>query len=123
MLQNITCLGVVFVLWIVVGFSLVFGEPLVLIGDPRTFFMFKDVGIYSELHRATEVVVCCFPGMLFAAYQGMFAVITPALITGGIVDRMRFGPYLIFISIWILVVYAPLGFWNWGGGWMFQMGS
>jgi Amt family ammonium transporter len=61
--------------------------------------------------------------MLFAAYQGMFAVITPALISGGFVDRMRFGPYCILLILWLTLVYTPLGYWNWGGGWMFQLGA
>jgi len=53
----------------------------------------------------------------------MFAVITPALISGGIVDRMRFGPWLVFLVLWLTLVYAPLGYWNWGGGWMYQIGA
>jgi len=57
------------------------------------------------------------------AYQGMFAVIAPALISGALVDRVRFGPYMIFITTWLIFCYAPLGFWNWGGGWMFQIGA
>jgi len=133
MLQNFIALGLIFLLWVFVGFSMTFGEPLWdvhfhgkkyhLIGNPFTYFMWKNVGLYGPLQRASEVVVCCFPGMLFAAYQGMFATITPALISGGFVDRMHFGPYLLFLSAWLLLVYAPLGYWNWGGGWMYQLGA
>jgi Amt family ammonium transporter len=129
MLQNFVTLGLIFSLWVIVAFSLTFGEPWLtvmgykLIGSPFTYPMWHEVGIYGPLSRASNVVVCCFPGMLFAAYQGMFAVITPALISGGLVDRMRFGPYCIFLSLWLLLVYAPLGYWNWGGGWMFQIGA
>lgn len=129
MLQNFVALGLVFILWVVFVFSLTFGEPWItfhdyhLLGNPTTYFMWNNVGLYGPLQRASDVVVCCFPGMLFAAYQGMFAVITPALISGGLVDRIRFGPYLIFLTLWLVVVYAPLGYWNWGGGWMFQVGA
>eukprot|EP00930_Biecheleria_cincta_P082707 TRINITY_DN7237_c0_g1_i1.p1 TRINITY_DN7237_c0_g1~~TRINITY_DN7237_c0_g1_i1.p1 ORF type:complete len:486 (-),score=72.48 TRINITY_DN7237_c0_g1_i1:25-1482(-) len=129
MYQSFVTMGIVFILWSLFVFSLTFGEPWLkingygFIARPDTYFMLKDVGIYGPLQRASTIVVNGFPGMLFMAYQGMFAVITPALISGAFVDRMRFGPYLIFITIWLLVVYAPLGYWNWGGGWMFQIGA
>merc|ERR1712137_1500039 len=54
--------------------------------------------------------------------MGMFAVISPAIISGAFADRLHFRPYTLFICLWFTFVYAPLGFWNWGGGWMFQMG-
>jgi len=129
MLQNFVALGIIWILWFTFAFSLTFGETWIcwngykLLGKPWTYFLWTDVGIYEPLSRATEIVVCCFPGMLFAAYQGMFAVITPALISGGLIDRMRLGPYLVFISLWLIIVYCPLGYWNWGGGWMFQIGA
>lgn len=133
MAQNFVCLGLVAVLWVVYAFGLTFGTPMIsiplfgtdynLLGNPSTYFMWQGVEIYEALHRASDIVVCCFPGMLFAAYQCMFAIITPALISGGITDRMHFGPYLIFVTLWLTLVYAPLGYWNWGGGWMFQIGA
>lgn len=127
--QNFVSLGIVFMLWAIFVFSFTFGEPLLTIGGynflarPDTYFMLQDVGIYGPLHRASSIVVNGFPGMLFMAYQGMFAVITPALISGALVDRVRFGPYMIFITVWLIICYAPLGYWNWGGGWMFQIGA
>lgn len=129
MYQSFVALGIVFMLWTVFVFSLTFGEPWIVVNGygfiarPDTYFMLNDVGIYGPLQRASTIVVNGFPGMLFMAYQGMFAVITPALISGAFVDRMRFGPYLIFITLWLMTVYAPLGYWNWGGGWMFQIGA
>lgn len=128
-MQSFISLGLIFTIWIVVGFSLTFGTPWIslggwnFIGDPRTYWMLSGVHIYQPLQRAGAVVAAGFPGMLFMAYQAMFAVITPALISGAFVDRLRFGPYLIFIAVWLFVVYTPLGYWNWGGGWMFQMGA
>lgn len=129
MFQSFIALGLVFTLWAICVFSLTFGQPLLTIGDyhllgnPMTYFMMKGIQIYHPLQRAGAVVANGFPGMLFMAYQGMFAVITPALISGALVDRMRFAHYLIFIGIWMFLVYAPLGYWNWGGGWMFQIGA
>ena len=63
------------------------------------------------------------PHVLFMAYQGTFAIITAALISGAIVERMRFGAYLAFITLWSIVVYAPIAHWVWGGGWLAQMGA
>lgn len=129
MYQSFVSLGLVFMLWSIFCFSLTFGEPMVtingynLLAKPTTYFMLNDVGIYGPLQRASTIVVNGFPGMLFMAYQGMFAVITPALISGAFVDRMRFGPYVVFITLWLILCYCPLGFWNWGGGWMFQIGA
>ena len=62
------------------------------------------------------------PHVLFMAYQGTFAIITAALISGAIVERMRFGPYLAFIALWTLFVYAPVAHWVWGGGWLMSRG-
>eukprot|EP00933_Yihiella_yeosuensis_P028443 TRINITY_DN22254_c0_g2_i2.p1 TRINITY_DN22254_c0_g2~~TRINITY_DN22254_c0_g2_i2.p1 ORF type:complete len:492 (-),score=76.01 TRINITY_DN22254_c0_g2_i2:220-1695(-) len=127
--QSFCALGFIFTLWIVVCFSMTFGEPLItiggwnMLGSPWTYFMLRNVEIYVPLQRAGAVVAAGFPGMLFMAYQAMFAVITPALISGAFVDRVRFGPYLFFITWWLFLVYVPLGYWNWGGGWMFQMGA
>jgi len=133
MIQNFVCLGLVSVLWVIYGFGLTFGAPMIavtlsgttfnLIGNPFSYFLWQGVEIYSALHRASDVVVCCFPGMLFAMYQGMFAAITPALASGAFVDRMAFYPFVTFVTLWLTFVYCPLGFWNWGGGWMFQLGA
>eukprot|EP00931_Biecheleriopsis_adriatica_P102547 TRINITY_DN774_c0_g1_i1.p1 TRINITY_DN774_c0_g1~~TRINITY_DN774_c0_g1_i1.p1 ORF type:complete len:523 (-),score=80.78 TRINITY_DN774_c0_g1_i1:241-1611(-) len=129
MYQSFVSLGVVFMMWALFVFSMTFGEPMLTLNGynflarPDTYFMLNNVGIYGPLQRASTIVVNGFPGMLFMAYQGMFAVITPALISGAFVDRMRFGPYIVFIAIWLVLCYAPLGYWNWGGGWMFQIGA
>jgi Amt family ammonium transporter len=63
------------------------------------------------------------PHLLFMAYQGTFAIITAALVSGAIVERMRFGPYLAFVTLWSLVVYAPVAHWVWGGGFLAKMGA
>src|SRR5260221_966850 len=63
------------------------------------------------------------PHVLFTAYQGTFAVITAALISGAIVERMRFVPYLAFVTFWSVPVYAPIAHWVWGGGWLARLGA
>jgi Amt family ammonium transporter len=109
MLQSFVCMGLITVLWIVVGFSLAFGEDIGgVIGDPRTFFMMKDT-----LGLASWSLMPTVPLILFAMFQLKFAVITPALITGAFAERIRFNSYLIFITLFVLLVYAPLAHATW----------
>jgi Amt family ammonium transporter len=119
MLQSFICTGVVSILWILVGFSLAFGDSVGgIIGDPRTFFMFKGVGmgVHPELGSG-------LPLILFAMFQLMFAIITPALITGSFAERIRFSGYLLFVCLFSLLVYAPLAHMTWHPeGLLFKMG-
>lgn len=122
--------------WFLFVFSLCFGHTYSLVGSITTFGMFHNVNdmplYYGEMGQVdlfnadythiAGTVVSDIPGLVFAGYQGMFAVITPALMTGAFVDRLRFGPYLFFISIWITIVYAPFCHWIWGGGFLGQWG-
>eukprot|EP00931_Biecheleriopsis_adriatica_P061469 TRINITY_DN36960_c0_g1_i2.p1 TRINITY_DN36960_c0_g1~~TRINITY_DN36960_c0_g1_i2.p1 ORF type:complete len:504 (-),score=79.20 TRINITY_DN36960_c0_g1_i2:152-1663(-) len=127
--QSFICCGLVFLIWVVFGFSLAFGDPLLsiggynLLGNPATFFMLRDISIYKPFMRGGELIAPGFPGTVYATYQGMFAVITPALISGSFQDRLQFGPYLVYITLWLVFVYCPIGYWNWGGGWMAQIGA
>ena len=109
MAQNLISLGLVSLLWAVIGFSLAFGDSVGgLIGDLR-YWLFR---IEPEaVHPGLTI-----PSWTFFLFQMMFAVITPALITGAFVDRFRFSSYLIFLSIWSIVVYSLLAHWVWGGG-------
>lgn len=109
LLQSFIAMAVVSLLWIVVGFSLGFGDSLGgVIGDPRTFFMFRGVGV--ETHADLSPTV---PLLLFALFQLKFAIITPALITGAFAERVRFKAYLVFMVLFSLFVYAPLAHWTW----------
>lgn len=109
MLQSFVCMGLITVLWVVVGFSLAFGEDIGgIIGDPRTFFMMKDT-----LGLASWSLMPTVPLILFAMFQLKFAVITPALITGAFAERIRFNSYLIFITLFILLIYTPLAHATW----------
>ena len=109
MLQSFIALGVISLLWVVVGFSLCFGDSIYgLIGDPRTYFMFRGVGTATEPNLAPTI-----PFVLFAMFQLKFAVITPALITGSFAERVRFSAYLVFMVLFSIVIYSPLAHWTW----------
>lgn len=112
MLQSFICLGVVTLLWVVVGFSLAFGEPLGIhigtgfysfVGNPASFPFLDHVGVLPNLKMASTI-----PFMLFALFQMKFAIITPAIITGSFAERVRFISYLLFICLFTLFIYAPL---------------
>lgn len=109
MLQSFIALGVISLLWYLVGFSLAFGDSLGgFIGNPTTFFAFKNVGLGP--HPALSPT---FPLLLFALFQLKFAIITPALITGSFAERVKFTSYLIFMCLFALLVYCPLAHWTW----------
>ncbi|HEY0742629.1 MAG TPA: ammonium transporter [Chryseosolibacter sp.] len=119
MLQSFIAMGVISVLWIVVGFSLAFGESKGgFIGDPTTFFMFQNVLDGKPWSLAPTI-----PLVLFAFFQLKFAIITPALITGTFAERIKFKSYIIFLVLFSLLVYAPLAHWTWHPeGFLFKMG-
>ena len=109
MLQSFIALGVISLLWVVVGFSLCFGDSIGgLIGNPLTFFMFDGVAELPHPELSPTI-----PLALFALFQLKFAIITPALITGSFAERVRFTSYLIFICLFSLFIYAPLAHWTW----------
>ena len=113
MMMSYVALGFVGIAWTIIGYSLAFSTGSNWVGGLNYVF-FNDVRL--EAHGS-------IPHILFAAYQATFAVITAALISGAIVERMRFGPYLTFITLWSVVVYAPIAHWVWGGGWLGKLGA
>jgi len=115
MMMSFISLGFVGVLWALVGYSLAFSTGNNWIGDLSNVFL-RGVGI--DIRPTTTI-----PHALFMAYQGTFAIITAALISGAIVERMRFSAYVTFISLWAVVVYSPIAHWVWGGGWLAKMGA
>jgi Amt family ammonium transporter len=109
MLQSVVALGVISLVWVLVGFSLAFGDSIGgVIGNPLTFFMFDGVGEATHPQLAATV-----PLMIFALFQLKFAIITPALITGSFAERVRFSSYLLFMVLFSLVIYCPLAHWTW----------
>lgn len=107
---SITC--VVTLLWLIFGYSMSFDPGNPVVGGPNKIWLQGMVG----------AEVGTLPESLFVTFQGTFAVITAAIITGSFAERMRFGPMLIFIGIWHLIVYCPLCHWEWGGGFMSSWG-
>ncbi len=104
---------IVLVPWVLVGYSLAFGAGGPFVGD-LSHALLRGVGVEAK---------GTIPHLLFMAYQGTFVVITAALISGAVVERMRFPAYLAFITLWTLVVYAPVAHWVWGGGWLAGLGA
>ena len=112
-MQSFISLGVSTVLWVTVGFSLCFGTDIGgVIGNPFDFLLMTGIAA-GDIYPGLEI-----PVYLFATYQLMFAIITPALITGAFADRMTFKAYLTFLVGWQLVVYYPFVHMVWGGGWL-----
>jgi ammonium transporter, Amt family len=119
MLQSFIAMGVISVLWIVVGFSIAFGEDIGgVIGNPASFFMFQNVLDGKPWSLAPTI-----PLVLFAFFQLKFAIITPALITGTFAERIRFRAYILFLVLFSLLIYAPLAHWTWHpDGFLFKWG-
>jgi Amt family ammonium transporter len=119
MLQSFIALGVISLLWYLVGFSLAFGDSIGgLIGNPTTYFAFHNVGLGPH-----PVLSPTFPFLLFALFQLKFAIITPALITGSFAERVKFTSYLIFMCLFSLLIYCPLAHWTWHpNGFLRQLG-
>ena len=107
----ITCL--VSILWMLLGYSLAFAEGNPIVGG---FSKALYMGVGEDALSGS------IPESLFASFQMTFAIITPALIVGAFVERMRFSAVLIFTALWVLIVYAPLAHWIWGGGWLSEQG-
>ncbi len=113
MMMSFISLGIAGVLWALFGYSLAFGEGSNWIGDLSMAFL-NGVGLEAS---------GSIPHLLFMAFQGTFFIITAALISGAVVERMKFTSYLVFISLWGLLVYAPICHWVWGGGWLADLGA
>jgi Amt family ammonium transporter len=113
-MHSFSALGFVGLQWVVIGYSLAFAAGNILIGDLSQFFL---VGTGVDSLNGSV------PAYAFIMFQGMFAIITPALISGAVAERMKFSTYLVFILLWSLLVYDPLAHWVWGGGWLAKIGT
>jgi ammonium transporter, Amt family len=120
MMQSFVSMGIVTVIWVLGGFSLAFGKSVLggVIGDLR-YFGLAGVGFNPAMIAGVQQKI---PFLAFFVFQEMFAVITPALITGAFADRVTFKSYLIFLVFWSILVYLPLAHWTWGGGFLAQLG-
>jgi ammonium transporter, Amt family len=116
LLQNFVALAVVGLIWVIIGYSLAFSDGNAFIGD-MSFFMLD--GLSGQVYGDAKV-----PHYAFVAFQMMFAVITPALITGAIAERVHFKAWMFLLALWSLFVYAPVAHWVWGAkGWIMMDGG
>ncbi len=113
LMMSFTALGFVGIGWALLGYSLAFAAGSPWLGDFSRALL-RGVGLEAQ---------GSIPHVLFMAYQGTFAIITAALISGAIVERMPFRAYLAFLTLWGIVVYAPIAHWVWGGGWLGKLGA
>jgi ammonium transporter, Amt family len=116
-MQTFSGLAILSILWIVIGFTLVFAPSQQGIIGGLDWIFFNNVPFDKALNYAPSI-----PGVSFASYQMMFAVITPLLITGAFAERMKFTSFIVFIILWSLIVYYPLAHWVWGKGWLAAIG-
>lgn len=114
-MMSVGALGVVTVVWAVLGYSLAFSKGNGFIGG-FGYAMLHDVTFSARTGTA-------IPHLLFMAFEATFCIITAALVSGAVVERMHYGAFLIFMAVWALVVYAPLAHWVWGGGWLVSHGT
>ena len=122
LMQNVFAMGILGVLWAAIVFTLAFGDAgnAGVIGNFDFAFM-KDVGPAAA--ASGPLAALTIPFVLFCAYQMTFAIITPALITGATADRLKFSAYAVFISVWLVLVYAPIAHMVFAGGWLADMGA
>ena len=118
LMQNFFCLGIVSVIWAVVAYSLVFGGTGEFIGN-------FDFAFMNDTAKQFPVgVALAIPPLLYCVYQMMFAVITPALVSGAVADRMQFKAWVWFVGLWMILVYAPVAHWVFAPeGWLFKEGA
>ncbi|MBS3957345.1 MAG: ammonium transporter [Clostridiales bacterium] len=117
MMHSLFAMGIVSVTWALIGYTIAFGSAEWELG--------ALIGGFGHLALADTIggVTGTIPTPVFVAFQGMFAVITAALISGALAERMKFSAYAVFIGVWSIVVYAPLAHWVWGGGWLYERGA
>ena len=120
MMQSFISMGIVTIIWVFGGFSLMYGKDIGgFIGNPLQYFALNGVASATLQIPGSTLVI---PLMAYFFFQEMFAIITPALITGAFADRVSFKSYLIFLVLWSILVYTPMAHWAWGGGFLAQMG-
>lgn len=121
MSMSFVSMGFVGIAWLLFGYTMSFSSGNLFLGDFRFAFM-NNVAFDADT-TGLSVSSITIPHILFMVYQGTFAIITAALISGAVVERMRFSAYLLFITLWSLLVYAPMAHWVWGGGFLAKLGD
>ena len=127
MMQSFSICALVSVLWMVAGYSLAFGEGNAWIGDFSRFFLGGLAENWDKpftLGSGDAAVATTIPESVFLMFQMTFAIITAALITGAVADRMKFSALMVFVGLWTLLVYSPIAHWVWHpNGWIFELGA
>jgi len=118
MMHSLVLMGLVSVLWVLFGYSMAFGQGNAYCGNPLGHFLLRGVGLAPNSDYAPTV-----PEQSFMLFQLMFAIITPALISGAVAERMKFSAYLLFSALWVTLVYFPLAYMVWGKGGLFNWAS
>ena len=119
-MQSFFAMGLVSVLWAVIGYTIAFGSNAGPLGQVTGGLQYIFLnGVDNAVHPLAPSI----PASVFSMYQGMFAIITVALITGAVAERMKFSAYVLFASLWAILVYSPLAHWVWGGGWLQSIGA
>jgi Amt family ammonium transporter len=117
-MMSFAIMGLIGIIWALWGYSLSFGTDVASFIGGLNFLGLKNVGVEPSDIYATSV-----PHLAFMAFQGMFAIITVALITGAVVERIKFSALLLFSALWVTFVYSPVCHWVWGGGWLGSLGA
>ncbi len=117
MMQSFICLGIISIIWVGYGYSLAFGPDVKGFIGNLDWMWLNGVGLKPGPYSDS------IPDLLFCAFQLMFAIITPALITGSFAERMKFSAFVVFTILWVTFVYFPVCHWVWGGGWLGKLGA
>jgi len=124
LMQCLMATGIISIIWIAFGYSWVFGTSFMDSGSPLGQIIGGfDKAFLHGIKLDTYMSGVGIPEILFALFQCMFAVITPALIIGAFAERIKFSGYVVFIILWSIIVYNPMAHWVWGGGWLMKMGA
>ena len=119
-MHSLMCMGLVGVVWVLWGYSLAFGNDVGGLGFVGDLQWFGLAGVSATEPQEGSTI----PHQAFMVFQGMFAIITPALITGAFAERMKFSAFILFTVLWVTIVYAPVAHWVWhGDGWLFKLGA
>ncbi len=118
LMMSFISMGVITIQWVIAGYSISFGDDIAKLIGWKTDYLLLHKIPFGEIKPDEKV-----PHLAFMVFQAMFAVITPALISGAVAERMKFSAYVVFIILWATLVYDPVCHWVWGGGWIQKMGA
>ena len=122
-MQTLFIVGVVSILWVAFGYSWAFDTSFAETGNPLAFIIGGFDKVFLHGISIGTLTAGDIPELLFAMFQCMFAIITPALILGAFAERIKFSGYVLFITLWVIVAYFPMAHWVWGGGFLQEMGA